>query len=241
MEWAGQTYSSPPLRAVAWRSRTPTRVGCSNEFVAPRVRAVHLPAAHLARHVRARHLDGRGQVPIAVAVDQRDRDLAAGLVAAGDRVDHRERPQVRDVVHAPAARVHLPLGRQDVLRAVDVHVEGDRPGVLGVESERVVDRLQEQTLAAREDRGDRVHELGEVGHADHPAVADEAVEVRGHREGVGEGVALLHPTHPVLVAAGPPPYVPLVEGDVDRVGDLLHVADPLDQRRADAHRALGLV
>ena len=104
MEWAGQTYSSPPLRAVAWRSRTPTRVGCSNEFVAPRVRAVHLPAAHLARHVRARHLDGRGQVPIAVAVDQRDRDLAAGLVAAGDRVDHRERPQVRDVVHAPAAR-----------------------------------------------------------------------------------------------------------------------------------------
>lgn len=49
----------------------------------PRVGAVHLPAAHLARHVRAGHLDGRGQVPIAIAVDQGHRDVAPRVVAAG--------------------------------------------------------------------------------------------------------------------------------------------------------------
>src|SRR6266850_2224164 len=35
MECAGQTWSSPPLRAVARLSRTSTRRGCSNEFIAP--------------------------------------------------------------------------------------------------------------------------------------------------------------------------------------------------------------
>ena len=105
----------------------------------------------------------------------------------------------------------------------------------------MIDGLEEQALGAREDRGDRVHELGEVRDAHGAAVSDEAVQVARHREGIGEVVALLHAAHAVLMAPRPVPDVPLVEGDVDGMGDLLGQAHALDQRRADPDRALGLV
>ena len=116
--------------------------------------------------------------------------VAPGLVAGGGGVEQRERPEVGDVVHAAVALAPAP-GEQLVGLAVDVDVERDRPRVLGVEAQRVVDRLQEQPVRAGEDRRDRVDQLGEVGHPHDPAVADEAVQVGGDRQRVGQVVALL--------------------------------------------------
>ena len=131
--------------------------------------------------------------------------------------------------------------RQIVGLAGDVDVERDGLHVLGVEAERVIDGLERYPLRVSEDRGDGVDELGEVRDPHLAAVTDEPVQVRGDRQRVREIVALLEPADPILVAARPVPHVPLVERDVNRMRDALELAHALDERRADADRALGLV
>ena len=67
------------------------------------------------------------------------------------------------------------------------------------------------------------------------------MKVRGDGQGIRQVVPLLDAADAVLVAARPVPDVPLVEGDVDGVGESLRVAGALDERRADPDRPLGLV
>src|SRR5947209_699546 len=193
-----------------------------------------------ARHRRAAEIDGREVATLAIAIHHGEGELAGGRIPGRGGVQQGERAEVGHVVHTPD-HVLLPIGGQIVGGTVDLDVEGCRERVLRVETQRVIDRLPEEPRRAREDRGDRIDELGEVGEPDSPAVPDEAVQVRGHGEGVGEIVALLDAAHAILVAAGAVPDVPLVEGDVDRMGDPLGQPDLLDEGRADADRPLRLV
>ena len=239
-ECAGNSYSRRCPAAGRRCSRTPTAVRMLEGVRGADLGAVDLGDVELSGRRGAAQVDRRRVAPVAVAVDDPDRELAPALVAGRDGVEEGERPEVGDVVDA-AERPLLEAGRQGVTGRVDVDVERDRPHVLGVEAQRMVDGLEEQALRAREDRGDRVDELGEVGHPDDPAVADEAVEVGGHRQRVREVVALLDAAHPVLLGPRPVPDVPLVERDVDRMGEPLRVAGALDQGRADADGPLRVV
>src|SRR5215468_12773643 len=105
----------------------------------------------------------------------------------------------------------------------------------------MVDGLPKEALLVRENGPDGIDELGEVGELDGAALADEAVEIRPHREGVGQIELLLDATHPVLGGASAIPDVPLVESHVDGMSDALGVAHPLEERAAEAHRALRLM
>src|SRR5437016_1094936 len=91
-----------------------------------RVITVETGAAEVERH---------RQVAVTVAVDERDRHHAPGLVAGRAGVDQRERAEVGDVVHAAARRFLVRLQRVGL--AVDVHVEGDVLRVLRIEPQRV--------------------------------------------------------------------------------------------------------
>ena len=55
----------------------------------------------------------------------------------------------------------------------------------------MVNALQEQTFTVREDGGDDVHQLGQVGYPHRLAVADEDVEKCGYRQRVRQRITLL--------------------------------------------------
>ena len=96
--------------------------------------------------------------------------------------------------------------RQGVRRAVHADIEGDLKRVVGVE--RAGDGrsfLEEQPRGTRDDWGDGVHELREVGDTHDPTVADEAIQVGADGERVGQVVPLPEAAHPILVAPGPGP------------------------------------
>src|SRR2546427_7772697 len=179
---------------------------------------IYLPDVGHASRRRASEIDGRGQVSIALAVDDGERQPPPRFVTRGRGVEELERPEIRDVVDAADAR-RLLRRRQIVGLAGDVDVERDGLHVLGVEAERGIDGLERYPLRVSEDRGDGGDELGEVRDPHLAAVTDEPVQVRGDRQRVPEIVALLEPADPILVAARPVPHVPLVERDVNRMRD----------------------
>ena len=215
-------------------------MGCSNEFVEPDLGTGDLRDLKASGHLCSAEVDGDLVALILVAIHHGQGERARSSVAGGGGVEEREGAEVRHVMHAPLDRV-LPLGREIVHRAVDIHVERRVEGVLCVEPQGMVDGLEEQSLLAREDGADGVDELGEVRELDRPALPDEAIEIGGHGESVGEIELLFHPAHAILVLPPAIPDIPFVEGDVNGMGDALGVAHPLEEGSTQAHRPLRLV
>src|SRR5918995_234929 len=102
----------------------------------------------------------------------------------------------------------------------------------------MVDRLQEQAVFVREDRGYNVDQLGEVGDLDGLAVAGEHVEVGGDGQCIGEVVAFFEACGLLPLAE---PDVPLVVGDVDGVFHAPFVAGAFDHGPRGAQGAVSLV
>src|SRR5215204_289841 len=102
----------------------------------------------------------------------------------------------------------------------------------------MIDRLQEQAVFVREDRGYNVDHLGEVGDLDGLAVAGEHVEVGGDGQCIGEVVAFFEACGLLPLAE---PDVPLVVGNVDGVFHAPFVAGSFDHGPRGAQGAVSLV
>ncbi len=105
----------------------------------------------------------------------------------------------------------------------------------------MVDGLEKQPVLVRENRADGVDELGEIRELDGAALPDEAVEVGGHGQGIGEIELFFHPAHAILVLPLAIPDIPFVEGDVNGMRDALGMTYPLEEGSAQAHRPLPLM
>lgn len=92
--------------------------------------------------------------------------------------------------------------------------------MLRVQAHRMVDRLQEQTVAAGENRGDGVHHLRKVRDLDRPAMTDGNIRIGRDGQRIRQIVLLLQTLVAQLRRPRSVPDVPLVEGDADRVLDL---------------------
>ena len=130
--------------------------------------------------------------------------------------------------------VHLAVAGPFVARTV--HRQAQRLPVAprGEHRQRVEDALDQQVVAARDQRRDHVHDLGQVGDLEHVGVAHEAVQEAGHYQRVLQVVRLLDQVRGDLALAVHlavlVPDVPLVEA---QVGALLAALPRLD---VAAHR-----